>query len=92
MTDKRVAADRGAAAPPAEAAAPPPPASPIEQLSPRERDILRGIACDASHKEIARDLGMAETTVTIHVQHVLRKLGLGLRVQAAVRATARGQG
>ncbi len=91
MTDKRVAADRGAAAPPAEAAAAPP-ASPIEQLSPRERDILRGIACDASHKEIARDLGMAETTVTIHVQHVLRKLGLGLRVQAAVRATARGQG
>jgi len=87
MTDKLVAAYRDAAAPSpvTEASAP---ASPIEQLSPRERDILRGIARGASNKEIARDLGIAETTVKIHVQHVLRKLGLSSRVQAAVLATA----
>ena len=90
MTDKLVAAYRGATAPAAEAATPAEPASPIEQLSPRERDILRGIARGASNKEIARDLGIAETTVKIHVQHVLRKLGLNSRVQAAVLATAQG--
>jgi two-component system nitrate/nitrite response regulator NarL len=90
MTDKLVAAYRDAAAPATEATEPAPPASPIEQLSPRERDILRGIARGASNKEIARDLGIAETTVKIHVQHVLRKLGLSSRVQAAVLATAQG--
>jgi two-component system nitrate/nitrite response regulator NarL len=90
MTDKLVAAYRGATAPAAEAATPAEPASPIEQLSPRERDILRGIARGASNKEIARELGIAETTVKIHVQHVLRKLGLSSRVQAAVLATAQG--
>jgi two-component system nitrate/nitrite response regulator NarL len=88
MTGKLVAAYRGAAAAPADSEAAPPPPSPIEQLSPRERDILRGIARGASNKEIARDLGIAETTVKIHVQHVLRKLGFSSRVQAAVAATA----
>jgi len=90
MTGKLVAAYRGAAAAPADSEAAPPPPSPIEQLSPRERDILRGIARGASNKEIARDLGIAETTVKIHVQHVLRKLGFSSRVQAAVAATAHG--
>ena len=90
MTGKLVAAYRGAAAAPVDSDAAPPPPSPIEQLSPRERDILRGIARGASNKEIARDLGIAETTVKIHVQHVLRKLGFSSRVQAAVAATAHG--
>ena len=91
MTGKLVAAYRDAAAVPADSeAAPPTPPSPIEQLSPRERDILRGIASGASNKEIARDLGIAETTVKIHVQHVLRKLDVSSRVQAAVVATAHG--
>jgi two-component system nitrate/nitrite response regulator NarL len=89
MTEKLVAAYRGAAGSPAGAPAAPP-ASPIDQLSPREREILRGIARGASNKEIARELGIAETTVKIHVQHVLRKLGLSSRVQAAVLATAQG--
>jgi two-component system nitrate/nitrite response regulator NarL len=89
MTDKLVAAYRVAATPPPDAAASAP-TSPIEQLSPRERDILRGIARGASNKEIARDLGIAETTGKIHVQHVLRKLGMSSRVQAAVAATAHG--
>jgi two-component system nitrate/nitrite response regulator NarL len=90
MTGKLVAAYRGAAAAPMDNDTAPPPPSPIEQLSPRERDILRGIARGASNKEIARDLGIAETTVKIHVQHVLRKLGFSSRVQAAVAATAHG--
>jgi len=94
MTGKLVAAYRGAAAAPAGsdalAPSPSPSPSPIEQLSPRERDILRGIARGASNKEIARELGIAETTVKIHVQHVLRKLGFNSRVQAAVAATSHG--
>ena len=90
MTDKLVAAYRDAAAAPAESEAAPLPTSPIEQLSPRERDILRGIARGATNKEIARELGIAETTVKIHVQHVLRKLDLSSRVQAAVAATSHG--
>jgi len=89
MTGKLVAAYRDAASPPA-TPAPRAPASPLEQLSPREQDILRGIARGASNKEIGRDLGIAETTVKIHVQHVLRKLDVSSRVQAAVIATEHG--
>lgn len=63
-------------------------ASPLARLSPRERDILREIARGASNKEIARTLDIAETTVKIHVQHILRKLNLSSRVQAAVLASS----
>lgn len=59
-------------------------------LSPREREILLLIARGDSNKLIARALDIAETTVKIHVQHILRKLGLSSRVQAAVYATSHG--
>lgn len=65
-------------------------ASAVASLSPRELDILRGIARGASNKEIAREHGIAETTVKIHVQHILRKLGVSGRVHAAVIATEQG--
>lgn len=68
------------------------PASPLAGLSPRELDILRGIARGESNKQIARTLGIAETTVKIHVQHVLRKLDVASRVQAAVLASGHGLG
>ena len=87
MTGKLVAAFRGAAVPQsAPVAAPAPPASKLDALSPREREILRGIALGQGNKEIARTLGIAETTVKIHVQHILRKLDVSSRVQAAVIA------
>ncbi|KGM41499.1 XRE family transcriptional regulator [Aquabacterium sp. NJ1] len=63
----------------------------MSRLSPRERDILREIARGASNKEIARTLDIAETTVKIHVQHILRKLNLTSRVQAAVFATSQSR-
>ncbi len=66
------------------------PADPLAQLSPREQEVLAGIARGESNKEIARHLDIAETTVKIHVQHILRKLGLTSRVQAAVFAAGRG--
>ena len=88
MTSKLVAAYRGAAAGPELVTSAP--ASPLDALSPREREILRGIAQGSSNKEIGRALGIAETTVKIHVQHVLRKLDVSSRVHAAVIASEKG--
>jgi len=62
---------------------------PVQALSPREQQILMEIARGASNKEIARTLDIAEATVKIHVQHILRKLNLTSRVQAAVYAAGR---
>jgi len=80
MTDKLVSALQGVqASPQAEE-------DPLAKLSPREHEILREIAVGASNKEIARKLDIAETTVKIHVQHILRKLNVSSRVQVAVMA------
>ncbi|MCV2356372.1 response regulator transcription factor [Paucibacter sp. B2R-40] len=90
MTHKLVRAFKASTA----AAPPPCAASAAEEslLSPREQELLREIARGASNKEIARTLGIAETTVKIHVQHILRKLNLSSRVQVAVWASERGLG
>ncbi|MBE7419669.1 MAG: response regulator [Ideonella sp.] len=85
MTGKLVAAFRDASAG-TPAAPPAAPASPLQALSPRETEILRAIAGGASNKEIARSLAIAESTVKVHVQHLLRKLDVGSRVQLAVIA------
>lgn len=91
MADKLVAAFQAPVEPAAAAASAggPVSADPTAALSPREQEILDGIARGQSNKAIARELGIAETTVKIHVQHILRKLGLSSRVQAAVIAAAR---
>jgi two-component system nitrate/nitrite response regulator NarL len=93
MTSKLVNAfQAGQQAAAGRVSAPPPPAldsDPIHSLSPREREILVLIAKGASNKEVARDLGIAEATVKIHVQHILRKLNLSSRVQAAVYLAGR---
>lgn len=89
MTGKLVAAYRGATAP-AQPAQPTAPVSRLDVMSKRELDILRGIARGQGNKEIARSLGIAETTVKIHVQHVLRKLDVSSRVHAAVIASEHG--
>lgn len=71
--------------------APAPPAVPDSQgLSQRELEILAHIVDGASNKEVARALGVAESTVKIHVQHILRKLALNSRVQAAIFAVEHG--
>jgi two-component system nitrate/nitrite response regulator NarL len=62
----------------------------LAALSPRERDTLRHLGHGASNKEIARSLQIAEPTVKIHVQNILRKLNLSSRVQAAVLASEHG--
>jgi two-component system nitrate/nitrite response regulator NarL len=88
MTGKMVSAYLGTAA--SGSAASPAQPSPLAALSSREREILRGIAQGASNKEIGRELGIAETTVKVHVQNVLRKLHVSTRVHAAVIATEIG--
>ncbi len=58
----------------------------VESLTPRERQTLAWLARGVSNKEIARALDLAESTVKVHVQSVLRKLNIKSRVQAAVFA------
>ena len=62
------------------------PVSDLDKLTPREKDILACLALGESNKFIARKLDLAESTVKIHVQNVLKKLKLSSRVQAAVFA------
>lgn len=62
----------------------------LESLTPRERETLAYLARGASNKEIARELDLAESTIKVHVQNILRKLGLHSRVQAAVYAVEHG--
>lgn len=71
--------------PPAQPAAPE-----IEKLTPREKEILAQLAAGLSNKEIARKLDVAESTVKIHLQSILKKLGLSNRVQAAIYAVGHG--
>lgn len=58
----------------------------LEALTPRETDVLRRLARGRSNAEIARDLYLSEATVKTHVAHILSKLGLASRTQAAVLA------
>ncbi|MDV2439090.1 response regulator transcription factor [Acinetobacter gerneri] len=58
----------------------------LSSLTQREKETLRWLAKGASNKVIARALNVAESTVKVHVQNILRKLELHSRVQAAVFA------
>lgn len=55
-------------------------------LTRRERQTLAWLARGVSNKEIARALNLADSTVKVHVQSILRKLNLSSRVQAAIYA------
>ena len=58
----------------------------VDALTPREREVLAGIAEGSSNREIARSLRVSEKTVKAHVSSVLAKLGVQDRTQAAVYA------
>jgi DNA-binding NarL/FixJ family response regulator len=61
----------------------------LDQLSPREREVLRLIARGYTYKEVARDLTISAKTVESHVSSVLRKLQLSTRHELAKWATDR---
>ena len=62
----------------------------LNQLTPRELDVLRLIASGKSNKEISESLVITEKTVKTHVSHLLDKLGFSDRTQAAIYAVKRG--
>jgi DNA-binding NarL/FixJ family response regulator len=61
-----------------------------ERLTRREREVLELIARGQSNKRIAFELGIAEKTVKTHVGHLLAKLGVSDRTQAALLAVEQG--
>jgi two-component system nitrate/nitrite response regulator NarL len=64
--------------------------SPFAELTPRESEILALLAEGQSNKVIARNLGISDGTVKLHVKAILRKLGVHSRVEAAVIAVEKG--
>lgn len=64
--------------------------SPFSELTPRETEILGLLAEGQSNKAIARNLGISDGTVKLHVKAILRKLDVHSRVEAAVMAVEYG--
>lgn len=65
---------------------------PLEELTRREHEVLTFIARGKSNKEIGEALFITEKTVKTHVSHLLDKLGLSDRTQAAIFAVKQGMG
>lgn len=62
----------------------------VQRLSGREMDVLRGLVAGKANKEIARDLGITEPTVKLHMKTLYRKIGAHNRTQAALIARDQG--
>jgi len=66
--------------------------TPLSSLTPRELEIIEHLAEGQSNKVIARELGITDGTVKLHVKAILRKLNVRSRVEAAVIAVEQGLG
>jgi DNA-binding NarL/FixJ family response regulator len=64
--------------------------NPLAHLTDRQRDVLGLLMTGQSNKEIARDLGLLESTVKAHIKVILNKLSVANRTQAAMVASALG--
>ncbi len=64
--------------------------SPFTALTPREREVLSWLAKGQSNKEIAATLVVSVATIKTHVEHIIQKLGVSDRTQAAVMAATNG--
>jgi DNA-binding NarL/FixJ family response regulator len=67
-------------------------ASPLDELSDREREVLQLVACGLPNKLSARELSISEKTVKTHLTHVFRTIGVTDRTQAALWAERHGLG
>lgn len=59
-------------------------------LTPREKEILRLVATGMTNQDVAQALGISENTVKAHVSHILEKLGVSHRTEAAIWAARLG--
>jgi DNA-binding NarL/FixJ family response regulator len=59
--------------------------TPSELLSPREYEVLGLIARGYKNRDISRALFIADSTTKVHVRHILEKLGVRTRAEAAAR-------
>jgi DNA-binding NarL/FixJ family response regulator len=62
----------------------------IAPLTPRENDVLRMLTRGYTNQQIARRLFITESTVSVHVSHIIAKLGVSNRLQAAAAAARLG--
>jgi DNA-binding NarL/FixJ family response regulator len=63
------------------------PISPIELFTPKEREVLSKLAEGKPNKIIAYELNICETTVKVHMRHIMSKLGVTNRTHAALLAS-----
>jgi len=66
------------------------PATPTPELTPRETEILRGIAKGFTYTELAEWLGISRHTVPVHIKNIYRKLAANNRSEAVYEASKRG--
>ncbi len=62
----------------------------LRQLTPREREVLQLVARGQTNQQIARELTLSVSTIKTHVEHIIGKLGVSDRTQAAVHAAEVG--
>ncbi|NTU85961.1 MAG: response regulator transcription factor [Chloroflexales bacterium] len=72
------------------APAPARPRPAADRLTAREREVLGLVALGKTNREIGRELKVSVSTVKMHVEHIIAKLGVSDRTQAAVRAVEQG--
>jgi DNA-binding NarL/FixJ family response regulator len=87
---EEAAAQGGAAKPPAEQAASGPAAARPNSLTPRETEVLVCLASGKTNRQIAKELHLSLSTVKRHLEHILPKLRVSDRTQAAVKAVEMG--
>ena len=66
------------------------PAAPLEELTPRELEVLTLLVLGRSNPEIAEELVITRATAKVHVRHIINKFGVSDRTQAVVRALELG--